>query len=414
MDSMLYYSVTMPDLTITSSRQQIFSPQDFFVSLKKDIAEAKSWIIIRSFLFRNDKAGLLVAQALNGAAEKGVKILIIKDRMGALFEYAEQSGQSFLHDEPLEDRIIGPHSLVPIYRYGKFMRKFYGLKPSKLNKNSYRDLLVHKNITLIDQYKINDHSKAIIIDGNIGYTGGVNFGEEYFPPQNWLDFMLRVEGEESLKLLYSPDASLLDEEQLDFLMKTKESVTVIMAFMSNVSYLHGLINLVKSGRRVNLITSKFPSSNRYSNSRFLRLLAAKTKGHRENLTVCLKAGMVHSKVLVRDQNTARIGSQNMCVERGAYNETVAETDNPNVIKFLLEGAKPDPLKDVVLTGESIPRINEFFPSSHIIPAYLEQLGKAVQLWNEKRGKTEIGRARKICEEEIGKFIKNHSYGKIPT
>jgi cardiolipin synthase A/B len=394
----------MPDLKITSQRQQIYSPVDFFNSLKKDLEEAKSGIIIRSFLFRNDKAGILVAQSLNSAAERGVKILIIKDRMGAIFEYAEQSGHSFFHDEPKKNNPSNPHSLIPIYRYGRIMRTFYGVPPSTHQKNHHLDLLIHKNITVIDRYKINDHSKAVIIDGKIGYIGGVNFGEEYFPPQNWIDFMLRVEGEDSLKLLYSPDSIYLDREQLDFISGTRENLTIIMAFMANKSYLHALINLVNHGKKVFLITAKKPSSNRYSNSQFIRLLVNGTKENHQNLTICLKPEMVHGKILIRDNETVRIGSQNMCIEKGAYNETVAETDNQQVIQELLQAANQDPSKDIILTGNKLNEIKKFFPILHVIPAYTESIAKSVQLWAEKHGRKEIEKARAICEETINKFI----------
>ena len=53
-----------------------------------------------------------------------------------------------------------------------------------------------------------DHRKIMVIDGNVGYTGGVNFADEYIGEQvrfgEWRDNMLRMEGEgvRSMTLLF--------------------------------------------------------------------------------------------------------------------------------------------------------------------------------------------------------------------
>jgi cardiolipin synthase len=394
----------MLNIINNAPKQDLLSPVEFPEKLQTDFAQARSSILIRSFLFRNDAVGVMVAKALRGAAERGVKILIIKDRMGAIFEYAEANGQSFLHDEPAKDNPRNPHSLKPLYRYGRTIRTFYGLSGVAASANPFRHLLQHEKIKIIDGYRLNDHSKAVIIDGNIGYVGGINFGAEYLPPESWFDFMLRVEGDEAKKFLFSEDSNLLDEEQLDFCIRTEKEITLIMAFMANKTYLEALTGLVKEGKKVCLITSLRPSSNRFSNSKFLRGLAERTKGHHHNLTVCLKSRMVHAKVILRDRNMVRIGSQNMCVEKGSYNEMAAETNNPNAVRAIEKAAVPSK-NDVILNGDSIKRIYKLFPVTHLLPAYMEDIAKSLQLLREKKGKIVIEKARAVCEEAIREFVK---------
>ena len=59
------------------------------------IAEAKDFILIKQFLWRNDETGRRVAESLFEAMERGVKVYIHKDRIGAFHEYGERTGQSF-------------------------------------------------------------------------------------------------------------------------------------------------------------------------------------------------------------------------------------------------------------------------------------------------------------------------------
>ena len=403
--AILSYMLNIEDRKID---QQILDAPTFTQVLLEDIALASHRILIRSFLVRNDIVGQRTAIALRTAAERGVKVLIIKDRAGAMYEYSEENGQSFFHDEPDKDDWTDIHSLRSLHIQGRFLRRFYGLEPTSLKKNPHKGLLCHKNIVTIDDYKINDHSKVILIDNEIAYSGGINFGQEFDAPKGWLDFMLRIQDKEiAPKLAKLDETQLLDKELLNFIKKTRQHITVIMAYLGNPVYLNALTGLVNSGRSLHLITSRCPDSNRFSNDVFLRKLTTGINGNRQRLKISLRDGMVHAKALSRDHEKVRIGSQNMAFADDVYGESVVETNHPQAIQTIAQVAEDNTKKDIVLAGKDLESIYELCPRIHIIPAHIEETGKSLKLWAERKYRQEIAKARAICNQAIGKFIVSH-------
>ena len=63
------------------------------------IDRARTSILIRCFAWRDDETGEIVARHVLRAAERGVSVTILKDRVGMYYEYFEGSRQSFFHKE---------------------------------------------------------------------------------------------------------------------------------------------------------------------------------------------------------------------------------------------------------------------------------------------------------------------------
>ena len=133
----------------------------FFPELLKDIAAARHHIHIEMYIFENDALGRLVADALIDKAQSGVEVRIIYDDVGCW-----QVRHRFL--EHLREKGIEIVPFLPV--------RF----PSFTSKANYRN-----------------HRKLIVIDGKVGYVGGMNIALRYVKGRNgqsWRDTMLRLTG----------------------------------------------------------------------------------------------------------------------------------------------------------------------------------------------------------------------------
>ncbi len=134
-----------------------------FASLLEDIRQAKKHINMLFYIIKNDQIGQEVLAALEQKAREGVRVRVMYDGLGTIvgiskmFEALEKAGGSV----------------------AAFSRLFLNLTP-RIRVN------------------FRNHRKITIIDGKIGYIGGMNLGDEYlgrdkklFP---WRDTHLRVTG----------------------------------------------------------------------------------------------------------------------------------------------------------------------------------------------------------------------------
>lgn len=137
------------------------SGYDFFPALLHEISLAQHHIHIDIFIFEDDELGNLIADALIDRAEHGVEVRVIYDDVGcwkvknAFYERMRNAG-------------IDIHPFMPV--------KF----PAFTSKANYRN-----------------HRKIIVIDGKVGFIGGMNFATRYVKgtgSQPWRDTMMRVVG----------------------------------------------------------------------------------------------------------------------------------------------------------------------------------------------------------------------------
>ncbi|ATF26174.1 cardiolipin synthase [Brochothrix thermosphacta] len=133
-----------------------------FESLFRDIEAAKDHIHLIYYIFRFDELGTSLVDLLVKKAKEGVEVRFIYDAMGS--------------------RSVRPSAFKELEKHGG---KAYPFFPSKLPLINFR--LNYRN-----------HRKLAIIDGEIGYIGGFNIGDEYLGKSkkfgNWRDTHLRVKG----------------------------------------------------------------------------------------------------------------------------------------------------------------------------------------------------------------------------
>lgn len=142
------------------------SGHEKFEDLFNSIREAKHHIHLEYFNFRNDSIANLTFSLLAQKAKEGVKVRAMFDAFG-----------NFSNNKPLKKK-----HLKAIQESGVEIIKFDPLKFPYINHAFHRD-----------------HRKIVVIDGKIGYTGGMNIADYYIEglPEigEWRDMHVRIEGE---------------------------------------------------------------------------------------------------------------------------------------------------------------------------------------------------------------------------
>ena len=130
---------------------------EFFPAFLADIKKAKNHIHIAMYIFADDALGRLVADALIDKVREGVEVRLVYDDVGCwnvkhrFFERMREEG-------------IEAMPFMPVHF------------PQFTSKVNYRN-----------------HRKIIVIDGQVGYIGGMNIAMRYANAK-WRDTMLRVTG----------------------------------------------------------------------------------------------------------------------------------------------------------------------------------------------------------------------------
>ena len=128
--------------------------------LLHDIDRAKEYVFFQFFKFENDPLGVEIQEALINKAQDGVPVYVIYDAFpGAIVDH------SFFH----EMQLYG----VEVHRYNPIFPL-----PSAYSNNR-------------------NHRKIVVIDGKIGYMGGMNIAQRYLTGVHggaWRDTHLRITG----------------------------------------------------------------------------------------------------------------------------------------------------------------------------------------------------------------------------
>lgn len=134
-----------------------------FESLLEDIRSAKDHIHFFYYIFKNDRIGKEILAALKEKAKEGLRVKVMYDGLGTMLGFSQMF-------KPLT---AAGGKVLP------FSPLLFNLSPGvRLN---YRN-----------------HRKIVVIDGQIGYMGGMNIGDEYLGRNKrlspWRDTHLRLTG----------------------------------------------------------------------------------------------------------------------------------------------------------------------------------------------------------------------------
>lgn len=126
------------------------------------IDAAERSVLLQTYIFRVDPAGEMFVDALERAAERGVEVRVLIDGVGVLYSFP--SIRRRLRDSGI--------------RCGLFMHSLWPWRMPYLN--------------------LRNHQKILVVDGRIGFTGGLNIGIgnllERHPARPVRDLHFRIEG----------------------------------------------------------------------------------------------------------------------------------------------------------------------------------------------------------------------------
>ena len=286
-----------------------------FAALKRDLLSARQFIHLQYYIFEDDTIGKEIADILMERARAGVAVRVIYDHVGSLhvknrfFKTMRQAGVD-----------IQP-----------FFKVTFPMLSSRLNWRNHR--------------------KIVVIDGKVGYIGGMNIADRYITGapkfESWRDVHVRLTGPAVVSLQYSfaVDWNFMGQPLLEEQCDKQYSVSADTAagiqtltsgpmdrwhnmallfhrticgarkhvylqtpyFLPTESLLKALQNAALSGVDVRVMIPHRSDS--------MMLVYAS----RSYITECLQAGvkfyfyeagMLHSKVLIIDDNFSTLGSTN--------------------------------------------------------------------------------------------------------
>ena len=316
--------------------------EDKFSSMVKELEKAEKFIFMEYFIVEEGMMWNTILEILKRKAEEGVEVRFMYDGMCAF-------------------------DLLP-YSYPKKLQKF-GIKCKMSNK-------IRPFVSTIQNNR--DHRKICVIDGQVGYVGGVNLADEYINEKerfgHWKDtaILLRGDAVQSLTMIFlqmwdvdmrgvepygkylTKKAEVLDErlgyvipyadspfdhenvgEEVYFhiLNHAKKYVHIMTPYLIlDNEMLTTLTRAAKSGIEVIIIMPHIPD-------KWYAFAVAKTY-YKELIEGGVQIyeytpGFVHAKVFVSDDDTATVGSINLDYrslylhfENGAF-----IYDNPEVCKI---------------------------------------------------------------------------------
>ena len=147
------------------------SGQEKFSALLNDIEAAQDYVHVQYFIIENDAVGSQLIDLLKRKAQAGVQVRLLYDYVGSFY---------------MRSRV-----LKDMRRAGIEVHPFLEVTPANV------------------AFRINwrNHRKIVVIDGKVGYLGGMNIAKRYVTGdkkwQAWRDTHLRITGEAVAALQYS-------------------------------------------------------------------------------------------------------------------------------------------------------------------------------------------------------------------
>lgn len=295
--------------------QLLPSGEDFHKSLLEELEKAEKFIFLEYFIIREGEMWDSIEKILIEKAKKGVDVRVIYDDFACI-------------------------NKVKFSFKGKLIKN--GIKV--INFNPYRPRL-----TMVINYR--DHRKITVIDGNVGYVGGINIGDEYINRVQkfgyWKDasLILKGDGVWNLTLLFLQMWQFSSNDQLNYdLYRPTVSYTTtgfVQPFGDGPLDSHqtiemSYIQLINSAKKYVYITTPYlvldnematslklaamggvdvrimmphiPDKKivfMISQSHYLDLINAGVKIYE------FRPGFLHSKYIVADDKTAIIGTANL-------------------------------------------------------------------------------------------------------
>lgn len=293
---------------------------EYFPALEAAIDEAQYEIYLQTYIFEMDHIGIRIANALKRAAQRGVLVCLLLDGFGCRTLDKQ-------HIQKLEEAGVN----VMLFRPK--------VSPWTLKRNRLRRM----------------HQKMAVIDGRVGFVGGINIIDDNNTPDQTpprVDYAVRVEGVLLQSMRYSvtslwrkmtwfhfrkktqsnlPDTLAkqrvgnmhaqfllrdnvmhrreIEDAYLDLIRRAKQEILIANAyFLPGLRFRHALRDAAKRGVKVTLLLQgrvEYVLLDFASHALYSHLLSDGIEIYE------YKKSFMHSKVAVVDGRWAMVGSSNI-------------------------------------------------------------------------------------------------------
>ena len=149
---------------VTGNAAELLTDHAAFDAIFEGVDAARRYILIETYILRDDMTGLRLQERLIAKARKGLRVHVLYDPFGS-------------HG-------LGHAYLKRLRAAGVEITNFHARHKSRLFSPM--------------RLNFRDHRKIVVIDGETGFTGGFNFGDEYLGRNprlgRWRDTLVRLTG----------------------------------------------------------------------------------------------------------------------------------------------------------------------------------------------------------------------------
>ncbi|MCY8234515.1 cardiolipin synthase [Priestia endophytica] len=181
----LVETLSQHPLSCYSQTEVLKNGDETFPAIREELRKAREYIHLGYYTLRDDKVGMSIIDILCEKAKNGCEVLVYHDYIG--------SSLSRRTINKMRECGVRVHGFLPL------RRSFFN---QKLN--------------------FRNHRKIIVIDGKVGFVGGMNIGDEYIGEGKrfsfWRDTHLKVKGEvvQTLQAAFLSDWFYITGEELPF------------------------------------------------------------------------------------------------------------------------------------------------------------------------------------------------------
>ena len=310
------YHLLHPPLTGPFPPERVAEPT--FDLIIRELDQVQKSAEIFMYVWRADESGMRVGQAVLAAAERGVKIRIIKDIGAIMCEVIEMNRKPFFPRKiPLLKQII--YKLIGRSFPDTFVEDDH-------DQSLGADLLNHPNVTV--EWVNKTHTKYYIFDERLLVTGSINIEDRH---QNYFDYMVALDDPQLVRRLRARmqgDVTFDLERNIEFLCNShhstgessfeikpavlglireaKKSIYIEVAYLGDPEFSDALVEAAARGIHITILFSREANIGNDVNYWAIHDLYS-----RASVEVYLTDTMIHAKLLLFDDELVFTGSCNM-------------------------------------------------------------------------------------------------------
>ncbi|MFT4548200.1 MAG: cardiolipin synthase [Verrucomicrobiales bacterium] len=286
-----------------------------FERVLERIGEVRERLEIHMYVWRNDAIGNQIGKAVLEAAERGVEIKIRKDAGALMYERIEMNRKSFF-PEALSTKLRIQYSLMGKTFPDTFIEDDRDWELGKA-------LLAHPRVEIERVH--HTHSKYYLFDEETLITGSINIEDRH---RGYRDYMVEICGAEIVRRFrdrLQGEVPFDAGRSLDFLVNevgrfeikpvllellagVREKLYIEMAYIGDLDINQAIVEAAKRGVDVTVLFSRKANIGNDNNYHTLIKIWKQCE-----LRVFLSDQMIHSKLMMFDEETVMTGSANVSI-----------------------------------------------------------------------------------------------------